>query len=61
LIEKDHLVITCHGGPQPVKFNEVRKIEKSHLPVWKKALIGVGVGCVALMLLMYAALHGGLK
>jgi hypothetical protein len=57
-IEKENLVIDFQGGAFPVKFNDVKEIEKSHMPKWAKAAIAGGIGFAAFAIFMAAALAG---
>lgn len=54
-IEKESFVITSQE--RPVKFNEVKEIERKHLPMGAKVGIAAGVTAGVFMLLMYLALR----
>ncbi len=61
-IDKEYFVISSKSGAQSIPFNEVKKVEKSHLPAWAKAAIATGAVAGAILtfgLVLYATGHVG--
>jgi hypothetical protein len=57
--EEEAFVINVNGNPQPVKFSDAQKIEKSHMAAWKIALLVVGIVVGALNVLYVIAAATG--
>jgi len=52
-VDKEKILIGSRENPVPVRLDDVRMLEKSHLPAWAKVVIAVGAVSVGLMVLVY--------
>jgi hypothetical protein len=51
-IDKESLTMNSQGRPQQIRFSEVKGIKRSQFPVWKQAVLGVGIGFAAVAIFM---------